>query len=73
LTPNGNDIAVALCTNDPSEEAPPSETIQQSLGSLGKRLVWTTRVSPEAWTTRKKGTVDREAMIETLTETFQSG
>jgi long-subunit acyl-CoA synthetase (AMP-forming) len=73
FTPNGDDVAVALCLDAADEEAPSASAIRDALGSLGKRLVWTTTVSPDAWTTRSKGTVDREAMTTTLTETFQSG
>ena len=73
FTPNGDDVAVALCLDAVGEEAPSASAIRDALGSLGKRLVWTTTVSPDAWTTRSKGTVDREAMTTTLTETFQSG
>ncbi len=73
FTPDGDDVAVALCL-DPSAQDPPSAAaVREALGSLGKRLVWTTTVPPDAWTTRPKGTVDREAMTTTLTETYQSG
>ncbi len=73
FTPNGDDVAVALCPKASNAETPSSEAVQEVLGSLGKRLVWTTTVPADAWTTRAKGTVDREAMTDTLTETYESG
>jgi long-subunit acyl-CoA synthetase (AMP-forming) len=73
FTPDGDDVAVALCADEPAEETPSEAAVREALGSLGKRLVWTTTVSPDVWRTRPKGTVDREAMTTTLTETYQSG
>jgi acyl-CoA synthetase (AMP-forming)/AMP-acid ligase II len=73
FTPDGDDVAVALCVDPSAEEPPSDDAVRDALGSLGKRLVWTTAVPPEAWTTRPKGTVDREAMTATLTDTYQSG
>lgn len=73
FTPDGDDVAVALCLDETAGTAPSQAAVRDALGSLGKRLVWTTTVSPEAWTTQSKGTVDRQAMTTTLTETYQSG
>jgi acyl-CoA synthetase (AMP-forming)/AMP-acid ligase II len=72
FTPNGDDVAVALCPGDSTEDPPSPEAVQDTLGSLGKRLVWTTTVHPTAWHTQAKGTVDRDRMTETLRETYQS-
>jgi len=72
FTPNGDDVAVALCP-DASTTKPPSQAeVRETLGALGKRLVWTPTVAPDAWTTLAKGTVDRVAMTQTLTEAYQS-
>jgi long-subunit acyl-CoA synthetase (AMP-forming) len=73
FSPDGDDIAVALCPNDASAEVPSQDAIEQKLGSLGKRLVWTTTVSPDAWMTQAKGTVDRATMSDTLAKTYRSG
>lgn len=72
FTPNGDDVAVALCLDESSAEVPSSETVQEVLGSLGKRLVWTTTISAESWHTQAKGTVDRETMTDSLSNTYQS-
>jgi long-subunit acyl-CoA synthetase (AMP-forming) len=72
FTPNGSDVAVAVCPNDPETEPPSSESVREVLGSLGNRLVWTTSVEPEAWTTRSKGSVDRHVMADTLTTQYES-
>ena len=73
FTPNGDDVAVALCVDDPSANAPGDDAVRKALGSLGSRLVWITTISPDQWTTLAKGTVDRKAMTNTLTETYRSG
>ncbi len=73
FTPNGDDLAVALCPSDPSTKTPAPDDVEKTLGSLGRRVVWTTTVQPDAWATQAKGTVDRESMTRTLTETYHSG
>jgi long-subunit acyl-CoA synthetase (AMP-forming) len=73
FTPDGHDVAVALCPDDPTGERPSEEAVREALGSLGKRLVWTTTVPPDRWSTLAKGTVDRETMTNTLTKTYRSG
>jgi acyl-CoA synthetase (AMP-forming)/AMP-acid ligase II len=73
FTPNGDDVAVAFCLAAPAEEPPSKAAVQDALGSLGRRLVWTTTVPPDRWATLAKGTVDRQAMSNRLTETYRSG
>jgi len=72
FTPDGDDVAVALCPDDPADTLPSAEDVREALGSLGSRLVWTTTVPPDRWITLPKGTVDRQAMTDTLTETYRS-
>jgi acyl-CoA synthetase (AMP-forming)/AMP-acid ligase II len=72
FTPNGDDVAVALCLDDPTEEPPPDADVRETLGALGKRLVWIHAVSPDGWSTLAKGTVDRAAMTDRLTEAYRS-
>lgn len=72
FTPNGTDIAVALCAEEAAVSPPTATDVRDVLGPLGDRLVWTTTVAPSAWTTRAKGSVDRTAMTESLTDTFES-
>jgi len=71
FTPNGDDVAVAVCPNAP-DQAPSEEDVRSVLGSLSSRLVWTTAIAPEAWTTYAKGSVDRQSMTQTLTDQYQS-
>jgi len=71
FTPNGDDVAVAVCPNDP-EQVPSEDDLRTVLGPLGSRLVWTTTVAPDAWSTYAKGSVDRRAMTETLTRQYRS-
>ncbi|MFP4227221.1 MAG: class I adenylate-forming enzyme family protein [Salinivenus sp.] len=73
FTPDGDNVAVALCPDAASTELPDLETLRATLGSLGSRLVWSTTVPPEAWQTHSKGTVDRTAMSASLSEAYQSG
>jgi len=71
FTPDGTDVAVAVCSDAPEQE--PSEAdIRSVLGSLSSRLVWTTTLPPDAWSTYAKGSVDRRAMTETLTNQYHS-
>jgi len=72
FTPDGDDVAVALCLSDPSTDTPSREAVHDALGSLAKRLVWIPTVRPSAWETRAKGTVDRDRMTDTLRDTYQS-
>ena len=72
FTPNSTDVAVALCVSDASEHAPSPEDVRDVLGPLAERLVWTTTVSPESWSTLPKGSVDRDAMTATLTDLYES-
>ena len=71
FTPNGDDVAVAICARDP-ERVPSEEDLRTVLGPLSSRLVWTTTVAPDAWSTYAKGSVDRRAMTETLTRQYRS-
>ena len=71
FTPNGDDIAVAVCSDAPTR-TPSEEDIRAVLGPLSSRLVWTTALSPDAWSTYEKGSVDRRAMTDTLTTQYQS-
>ena len=72
FTPNGDDVAVALCPDAPDGPSPSADEVRSVLGPLGPRLVWTTALPPEAWSTYAKGGVDRGAMTETLTEQYRS-
>lgn len=72
FTPNGTDVAVALCTNPSTTEAPTSTDVRDVLGPLENRLVWTLSLTPDAWSTVPKGSVDRETMTKTLTERYRS-
>lgn len=73
FTPNGSDVAVALCL-PPSADADAIEgAVPDALGGLTDRLAWTTTVDPDEWTTLSKGSVDRRTMTATLTETYQAG
>ena len=72
FTPDGDNVAVALCPRSPTAEVPDLEALQTTLGSLGNRLVWSTTVPPEAWQTQPKGTVDRPAMNASLSEAYRS-
>jgi len=73
FTPNGDDVAIALCPDDPDVGGPSHTDVRDALGALGKRLVWTTTVPPDDWVTLPKGPVDRDAMTTTLSEIFDSG
>ena len=72
FTPEGDDVAAALCLDAPDDAPPPDDAVRSVLGSLAPRLVWTTPVPPDAWSTYAKGTVDRRAMTEALTEQYRS-
>lgn len=72
FTPNGSDVAVAVCPNTPEADSPSADAVREVLGSLAERLVWTTSVEPDAWSTLSKGSVDRHAMTDTLTDLYQS-
>lgn len=72
FTPNGSDVAVALCLSPTADAGSVSDAVPNVLGGLADRLVWTTTVAPDAWTTLPKGSVDRAAMTATLTDTYQS-
>ncbi len=72
FTPNGSDVAVAVCPNDPEAAPPSTEAVREVLGSLENRLAWTTSVEPEAWSTLSKGSVDRHTMTDTLTMQYRS-
>jgi acyl-CoA synthetase (AMP-forming)/AMP-acid ligase II len=72
FTPNGSDLAVALCPDDPAAEPPPEDAVHDVLGGLGTRLVWTTTIEPDAWSTLAKGSVDRQTMTDALTEMYRS-
>lgn len=72
FTPDGDDVAVALCAEDPSEDTPSHAAIRDTIGPLGERLQWIASVAPSTWETRGKGTVDRDAMTKRLTETYRA-
>jgi len=72
FTPNGDDVAVALCPDAPAAHAPPVDAIRDTLGALGSRLVWIPTVSPADWKTDAKGLVDRPAMIDSLRDAYGS-
>ncbi len=72
FTPDGDNVAVALCPQSPTAEVPDLDALRATLGSLGSRLVWHTTVAPEAWQTQSKGTVDRRAMSASLSEAYRS-
>jgi len=66
FTPDGTDLALALCTDGPSEHVPSLDDLQNVLGAVGTRLAEVTTVSPEDWIQLPKGTVDRDAMTRWL-------
>jgi acyl-CoA synthetase (AMP-forming)/AMP-acid ligase II len=66
FTPDGADIAVALCADRAETEVPSEDNVRDLLGALGHRLAGVTTVPPEEWTQRPKGTVDRDAMARRL-------
>ena len=74
FSPDGDHIAVALCA--PSDlsptQTPDTDGIRKLLGPIGHRLTWTTTIPPGEWTTLPKGSVDRQAMTDMLTETYQA-
>ncbi|MFO8098905.1 MAG: class I adenylate-forming enzyme family protein [Salinibacter sp.] len=72
FTPDGDNVAVALCTDAASASVPDLQALRSTLGSLGSRLVWCTTLPPEAWQTHPKGTVDRPAMSASLAEAYHS-
>ncbi|PSQ96261.1 MAG: long-chain fatty acid--CoA ligase [Bacteroidetes bacterium SW_9_63_38] len=72
FTPNNTDVAIALCVPADIDHRPSDEDVQDVLGSLGERLVWTAAVAPDSWVTLAKGSVDRDAMAATLTDTYES-
>lgn len=70
FTPNGKDVAVALCVDDSETAAPEESEIRSVLGSLGQRLVWTPVLKPTDWSTTPKGSVDRSEMKTVLRESY---
>jgi non-ribosomal peptide synthetase component E (peptide arylation enzyme) len=72
FTPDGTDLALALCTDRPSDELPSLGDLCTDLGTLGNRLAEVTTVSPEDWIQLPKGTVDRNEMTRRLREADQS-
>lgn len=70
FTPNGNDVAVAVCPARGTDERPSHETLKETLGTLGKRLVWSPTIPRDEWHTGPKGTVDRTRMTEILSNVF---
>jgi acyl-CoA synthetase (AMP-forming)/AMP-acid ligase II len=66
FTPGGTDVALALCTDRPSDEVPSLEDLRNDLSSLGSRLAAATTVSPDNWAQLPKGTVDRTEMTRRL-------
>jgi len=68
FTPDGTDLALALCTARPPADCPPLNELRDLLGALGNRLVDVGTIPPEEWQQRPKGTVDRDAMTRRLRE-----
>jgi len=66
FTPNGADIAVALCADRAETEVPSEDDVRDLLGALGHRLAGITVVPPQEWTQRPKGTVHRNTMTRRL-------
>ena len=66
FTPDDTDVALALCTDRSSDNVPSLGDLRDLLGALGTRLADVTIVSPDDWTQRPKGTVDRTAMSRRL-------
>lgn len=72
FTPNGSDVAVALCLPPSASADAALQALPDVLGALADRLVWTTTVPPDAWSTHAKGAVDRSTMTDTLTDAYHS-
>lgn len=72
FTPDGDNVAVALCPTSSSADVPDLDALRDALGPLGQRLVWCTSVSPDAWQTHPKGTVDRPAMTTSLSAKYRA-
>jgi non-ribosomal peptide synthetase component F len=66
FTPNGTGIAVALCTDRTDTAVPSEKDVRDLLGALGPRLTEVIIISPEEWTQRPKGTVNRDTMTRRL-------
>lgn len=66
-SPNGDDVAVALCPPDSNTDVPSIDAVRTALGSVGHRLAETTTVASDAWPTDPKGAVDRDAFADVLT------
>jgi len=69
FTPNGTDLAVALCADRSETELPSEDDVQDLLGPLGHRLAGVTVIPPKNWTHRPKGTVSRDTMTRRLLDT----
>lgn len=72
FTPNGDDVAVALCPQSPNDSVPSVEALRDELGPLGNRLVWAPTVPVEAWKRQSKGSVDRAAMTNILRTEYRT-
>jgi acyl-CoA synthetase (AMP-forming)/AMP-acid ligase II len=66
FTPNGTNIAVALCADRPASALPSQDELEDTLGSLGTRLTTRTVLSLDDWAQTPKGTVDRDEMTRRL-------
>jgi len=66
FTPNGTDLALALCTERSASDRPSPADFRDVLGSLGNRLDEVMSVAPANWSQLPKGTVDRDEMTRRL-------
>jgi long-subunit acyl-CoA synthetase (AMP-forming) len=73
FTPDGTDLALALCTDHPPAKLPSLNNLRDDLGALGNRLAEVTTVSPGDWIQLPKGTVDRNEMTRRLRDDLFSG
>jgi len=73
FTPDGTDVALALCTDRPPADCPSLGDLREFLGGLGSRLDEVTTVSPENWIQLPKGAVDRDVMTRRLRDGLSSG
>ena len=73
FTLDGTDLALALCTDRPSDDCPSLDQLRDAIGALGTRLAEVTTVSPAEWIQLPKGTVDRDEMTRRLRDDLASG
>ena len=73
FTPDGTDLALALCTDRPPDDCPSLNELRDALGALGARLGERMIVAPDEWHQLPKGTVDRAEMTRRLQDDTTSG